>query len=735
VTQGVGGDIARVAAWPDELRFGITIALMIALFAAAARLARRIAASSNPQARPQLGDWLADAILLALLAQYVVVGVAGLLGILGPGSITIGSAVSAAALWQAAGRFPPLTSPLQFGAALRDPIPWSLCLVLAELAAIVWVFLRAPVTANDALTYHLPAAVSWLQSGRITPFDVWFYNPANTYSPLAGSLWAAWYLGPAGGDVVARFVEIPGLILLWAAAVSLGLSIVGDGTEPGPIQRGYTPESRVRWGRWTVALLAVAVVTARPFISQANLAKDDAYTTGLFIAIVAALASRRMNDRLGPWRLGTAIGLFFATKFTALISLPVLLVAADVLWRSRWPARKWMIATAVALILAAPWFLRNALLTGNPLYPMDVNLLGHRVLTGLFAALPSTGLRNYQGLHTALIGGYYCVSPLLAGLLVLSWLLACLKIFFHKKAGLGQSDSWLARLLLLGPPIGIALFIWKSPFAESRFVGPEIALLFIAPALLCRLWPATALFVAAVVAVMAILGGFAPHVLLTLAPYALVAAIILIALRVALVAWPPPNSSTSRIAWSSATVALALVIAATVYAQWPIFAQRRLADEDLIYAQPQLYPAIAGAWEFVRDHTEPHAIIAYANFYYTYPLFGPHLSHRVVYAPTRPGIHHLYDLPHFNHPLTGEAIYDAMVQILQSEPNEQVWRANLRASGAEYLVVSMRKVNAEQHPATPPEAVFADNDPASFQKIYDDGAARVYLLTGLGDSR
>jgi hypothetical protein len=76
-----------------------------------------------------------------------------------------------------------------------------------------------------------------------------------------------------------------------------------------------------------------------------------------------------------------------------------------------------------------------------------------------------------------------------------------------------------------------------------------------------------------------------------------------------------------------------------------------------------------------------------------------------------------------------------MVQILQSEPNEQAWRANLRASGAEYLVVSMRKVNDEQHPATPPEATFADNDPASFQKIYDDGAARVYLLTGLGDTR
>jgi hypothetical protein len=130
----------------------------------------------------------------------------------------------------------------------------------------------------------------------------------------------------------------------------------------------------------------------------------------------------------------------------------------------------------------------------------------------------------------------------------------------------------------------------------------------------------------------------------------------------------------------------------------------------------------------VRDHTEPDATIAYTNFYYTYPLFGPDLRHRVVYAPTRPGIHHLYDLPHLDRPLSGDDIYSAMVQILQSDPDERTWRANLQASGAKYLVISMRKVDDEDQPATPPEAAFVARGGASFAKLYDDSATRVYRV-------
>jgi len=731
VVGGAGGDIARVTAWPDELRFAITVVLAIGLFAAAARWAIRAGGRGIGEGShaPELGDWLADAILLALLAQYLVVGVIGLLGILGPTSITIGSAVAATLLWLIASRFRPSSAaPLQIGAALGDPIPSSLCLVLAELAAIIWIYLRAPVTANDALTYHLPAAVSWLQSGRLAPFDVWFYNPANTYSPLAGSIWAAWYLGPAGGDVVARFVQVPALLLLWAAVVSVGLSITRKEALPEPGQRGYSLASRARLGRWAVALVAVAVVTARPFISQAALAKDDAYAAGLFIAVVAALPSRRMNDRIGPWRLGTAVGLFFATKYTTLFSLPVLLLACDAPWRARWRLPQWLIATGMALVLAGPWYLRNALLTGNPLYPIDVNLLGHRVLSGMFTTQRSAGLHYDKTLET-FTGGYYCISRYLAGVVLMLWFLGgYLRITAAKEPGWAKLDRWMTRLIIFGPPVGIGLFIATSPFAESRFVAPEIALLMIALLLWPPLLPGAGVVLAAIVAALALFGGFVQPVLLTMAPCAAVAAIILVLVRIAIVLAPPAPGTAARGGWWGVALIVTLVIAGMVYVQWPLYVARRVGDQDALYAQPRLYPTIAGAWAFVRDHTEPDATIAYTNFYYTYPLFGPDLRHRVVYAPTRPGIHHLYDLPHLDRPLSGDDIYSAMVQILQSDPDERTWRANLQASGAKYLVISMRKVDDEDQPATPPEAAFVARGGASFAKLYDDSATRVYRV-------
>src|SRR6185503_2634809 len=109
--------------------------------------------------------------------------------------------------------------------------------------------------SSDALTYHLPAAVQWLQSGRLSLYESWFYNPANSYSPLAGSTFIAWLMAPMGNDVLARFVQVGPLILLFVALINV---LRGAGV-----------------GAATAAVLALGAVTARPFLSQTIIAKDD----------------------------------------------------------------------------------------------------------------------------------------------------------------------------------------------------------------------------------------------------------------------------------------------------------------------------------------------------------------------------------------------------------------------------------------------------------------------------
>ena len=87
------------------------------------------------------------------------------------------------------------------------------------LIALVHHQRQIPQLSNDAITYHMPAAVQWLQTGKLGLYETWFYNPANSYSPLAGSTFIAWLIAPLGNYVIARFVQVGPALLLFAAVL------------------------------------------------------------------------------------------------------------------------------------------------------------------------------------------------------------------------------------------------------------------------------------------------------------------------------------------------------------------------------------------------------------------------------------------------------------------------------------------------------------------------------------
>src|SRR5258708_18924921 len=200
-----------------------------------------------------------------------------------------------------------------------------------------------PVLDTDAMTYHIPAAVHWLQQGRLALFPGWFFKPAHSFSPLAGSTCIAWVLAPMGSDVLARFAQAPALVLLCLAMIelcrSLGMSGVG------------------------ASLVAVATALSRPFISEVLLAKDDIFLAAFFIVAVAGFGSPA-RDRFRPWRIGIALGLAMATKYTALFSMPILLLLIKLPQRRGQPSparrgRQLAIALSLVLLTAGPWILGN----------------------------------------------------------------------------------------------------------------------------------------------------------------------------------------------------------------------------------------------------------------------------------------------------------------------------------------------------------------------------------------
>ncbi len=673
--------------------------LNAAVFGAAWRFARRRVTASPSQA-------LLDAALLGYAVQYASVGLSGIVGLLRP-AIVIGTAVvMSAALFVTAGTRRPTEpgrvapgpagpasravrrrpretraplAPGRDGPALirsgtdRPVVVAAGVFCLVVLVGYAWNQATLPVVSTDALTYHFPAAVQWLQRGRIGLFPTWFFNPANGYSPLAGSTLIAWLMVPLGSDVLARYVQVPALL-----CVGLGVYRLGRELSAGPP---------------VAAAVGAAAVLCRPLFTAAVMGKDDLFVAFAFVAAVVAVAPDRSAEPFGAVRFGLAVGLMLAMKYTALLAVPVLVLAVP-----RWPVRRWAMAAVVAGLIAGPWYVRNWIVTGNPVFPLAVP----HVFRGLFTAARSDAFRSPIDRRYGVPAAVFVVA--VVGLLGVDWRRV-------------RTDP-LLRASVLGPPLGVALFFWRSPFPEVRFLFPALLLLLAAPAAAVARLPVRGRWViwalpAASVATISIPGGW--ELFATLVPVAAVAA--------AAVAWVDA-ASRGRPSRPLAAGVPALAAAAVMYVAWTPFCVHypdQWTSPASIWAIQ--YPAEAAVWRAVNQQVPADATVAYADLFLTYPLQGPTLRRRIGYAATRRSVVTPADLPWLGDRLSGERLVTAADAATVADPDPVAWRANLKRLGAGFLVVGQ----AVPGPAV--EVAWADADPRHFRPLYAGPGGRVYAVT------
>ena len=671
-----------------EFRLFYAIFLNALIGCGAWLLARRFASDDRLRAA-------SDALLFFYLVQYLSVCLPGLVGALHPLTMALVaillSVVMIALGMRRTGQLPQNQS-TTLKVPARTAFLASLFFVVGYVGTLVWHQRSLPVISNDALTYHLPAAVQWLQTGRLGLYEAWFYNPANSYSPLGGSTFIAWLIAPPGNDVLARFVQVGPLIFLFVAMTNLLRSLrVSDIASP---------------------ILAAGAVLVRSYVSQTILAKDDLFVAALFVVLIEALRRERLEQSLGPWRIGIALGLLLATKYTVLMSLPMVLL---MLGRG-WTWRRAAIAICGALFLAGPWYLRNWILTRNPLYPADL-----RIFPGMLHLARSHLLQSPRSVWGIFTDSYYGLTRTIACLMLIGWLAGWIS------SGRTAWRDPLQRTVLIGPVIGIAIFVFAAPYGEMRFAYPALLMLFAAGAIaLARLPVTPQIGVAAVIALWSAASAFwvpdseflsAPSLAFTGA--ALV--IALIGLGVALI------RVSARVKIIAAAV-FAGLFGVAVYVYWDAYVGGCSDLTDPSWSDPHAYADIADVWHCVRADLPPGAKIACANTYFTYPLMGYSYDHRVVYVPTRRGLERFIDMPPIETKTTGEEITSHIERLLRQDPDREQWLRRLRESGAQYLVVLKRGPSAAQFDEPPPEVVFASEDPARFQRVYDSDAGSVFKI-------
>lgn len=243
-----------------------------------------------------------------------------------------------------------------------DPTPgeqpaWSRTAALAVVALVfahwgigVGWSLDAGITNFDSVWYHLPFSAEMAQTGSTltlvkteTVFLNWFY-------PQNSELMHALGMVLTGRDVVSLALNLGWLALAFLAAWCIGR----------PYGRGHL----------TVAAAAILFECHNLVAREPGTAKNDIVAVALLLAAAALLVNLAPRAR---WKgavwlvVGLAVGLAAGTKVTALAPTAGLTLAAIAVapsGRRLATALWWSGGLAIG---GAYWYLRNLVVTGNPL--------------------------------------------------------------------------------------------------------------------------------------------------------------------------------------------------------------------------------------------------------------------------------------------------------------------------------------------------------------------------------
>lgn len=637
-----------------------------------------------------------DALLLHYAVQYTVTCGLGLAHLLHAELLYAVASCIGIGLWFAGGRFDAAQqeesisseTPRCPGFERHAPLLGLLFLIGYFAAVIANVGVSATVS-DDALMYHLPIPAIWLRDHQLTFFATWFSNPANSYSPLAVETFITWLMAPVGNDILAHFVQVPGVILIYLAAV-VALEAIGV-------------------KRTVAVVLVIAALLSRPFISQSILVKDDLFVATFFMVIIAACRKDLLQDRFGPWRLGIAAGLFLATKYTALQSAPVLLLLIDAPFRAAWKRKEWVIALSITMLFAGPWYLRNVIVTGNPLYPVPLSIGGVQIFKGLFFPSPSTEMHTLAGIWKTLTGGYQGLSPVLMIVLLIG---AALGMLLTARRMLREP---LLRTCVAGSFVGLILFFAASHAPELRYAYPGLLLVFLGAAVALSLIT----FLGCVnIAGAAILAGFCIFTGFGAAPQ-LVVVFLITGLFAAAIGFAVMRLKP-RSQLAAGAVAM-LIASAWVYVYW-----KSIVSDARSLVFPSLsvvYGDLAPAWEAAAASAAPGETIAYANLALIRPVMGFEYEHPIVYVPARPGVRQPHDLPTSDAHLAEPQFRPYIAKLLSDAADKPLWLKQLTQSGATVLIIGT--------PAYAPEPVelrFASESPAEFVPIFKSSAATVFRV-------
>jgi hypothetical protein len=357
---------ARTVSGPDVAHAAVAAALVLVAMTAAA-------ATASSFTGPRYERPLIFGLAVIGLVTVPAAAIGGLASLTGGGSLRPPAgpllaslpalAVAAAAL--RGGWRPSLPRPPRLATPLLRVLAACAGVLLAASALVS---LLHPPTQGDALSYHAPISVFMWSYGNLTTMldrapEVWAFS-----QPGTAELWYG-LLRLLGGERLADLGQLP-FALLGAAGA-------------------YAFTRRTGLGAGAAALAACAFVLIPMVALQVGTQANDVAGAALLMAAIALASAPIPTWRLDrAAALGVALGLTAATKLALLPGVAVVgVIVFGALARA--PAhrvRAVLLLGLSFLAIVSPWWIRDIVRQGNPIYPQAVPLLGHGVNVGALGA-------------------------------------------------------------------------------------------------------------------------------------------------------------------------------------------------------------------------------------------------------------------------------------------------------------------------------------------------------------
>src|SRR5688572_19982483 len=231
----------------------------------------------------------------------------------------------------------------------KRPESWKLAvlaaLCLAVLVALVGAIGPSDMNDWDSLAYHLAVPKIWLQHGHID------YIPFIHHSNFPGAIDNLFIPGLSwGGAAGAKAFSVAILILGMLAIFGL---------------------TRRRYGEGPAWIAPLVFIGAPAVLWESGTAYIDV-GHGLFAGLGILYAAEVLEGKPAALRMAVCLALACATKYTGLQTVfacaAVLLVGGALSRKAGESVKAIGLTALVALVIAGPWYVRNIVTTGNPVY-------------------------------------------------------------------------------------------------------------------------------------------------------------------------------------------------------------------------------------------------------------------------------------------------------------------------------------------------------------------------------